>query len=840
MVYLVKWFGGIGKVAVKAGKAIAVGAVAGTTALTALGTKAVQSYADYEQLVGGVETLFGAGGQSLEEYAKSVGKTTKQAKSEYDNLMKAQNNVLKNADNAYKTAGMSANEYMETVTSFSASLIQSLGGDTVKASDVANRAIVDMSDNANKMGTSMELIQNAYNGFAKQNYTMLDNLKLGYGGTQAEMKRLIKDASKMTDVQKDLNLTVKDGDMSFGNIVNAISVMQSSLGIAGTTAKEAGSTISGSIGMMKSAWENFTTGLADGDQNIDQLMNNLIDSVMTVADNLVPRIVELLPRLVDGTTRLIQGLSAKLPSVLNQLLPPLIAGATQLMQSLANALPSLMNVFAKLLPTLISGIINIAISIASQLPSLVQPIIQVLPAILDSIVQAIISKLPPDLQSKLKSALGNLSDIWESLKQGAEKAKEVLGKVVDKIQEFSGVIPYAIGLFVAFKGAMMIQGAVNAFQEAQVAIALLTAQTEGANLAQLALNGTMTIGETIVALLTGKMTLAQLAQAGLAKGQAVLNAVMSANPIGIVITLIAGLVIAFVALWNKSESFRNFWINLWENIKSITSSVINALKNLFTNGFNAIKNIVNTVLNTIKSIISTVLNAVKSVVSSRLNAVKSTFTSIWNGIKSIVSNVINGIKSTISNGLNGAKSAVTNVLNAIKNKFKSILDGAYNIVKNAINKIKSVFNFSWSLPKLKLPHFSVSGSFSLNPPSIPKFGVSWYKKAMDNPYMFTSPTIFGYDAATGQAKGAGEAGDEMIYGKRNLMNDISESVSLQNKSLIDTINTKFEKLFEILAKYFPEFANIEVVLDDGTLVGKITPKVDRNLGIISIHKGRGN
>ncbi|MBQ2336060.1 MAG: phage tail protein, partial [Victivallales bacterium] len=232
----------IGKAAIDAGKTI------------------VSSYADYEQLTGGVETLF-----------KGSSKT-----------------VMQYANEAYKAAGMSANEYMETVTGFSASLISSLGGDTEKAAQYANRAIVDMSDNANKMGTDMQSIQNAYQGFAKQNYNMLDNLKLGYGGTKEEMARLIADASKMTDVQRQLGITVDESSMSFDNIVNAISVMQQSMGIAGTTAKEASATISGSIGMLSTSFQNLVTGLGDANADIGTLVNNVIESFTTMLTNVTP------------------------------------------------------------------------------------------------------------------------------------------------------------------------------------------------------------------------------------------------------------------------------------------------------------------------------------------------------------------------------------------------------------------------------------------------------------------------------------------------------------------------------------------------------------------------
>lgn len=289
--------------------------------------------------------------------------------------------------------------------------------------------------------------------------------------------------------------------------------------------------------------------------------------------------------------------------------------------------------------------------------------------------------------------------------------------------------------------------------------------------------------------------------------------------------------------------------NIWNAIKSVITLILNAIKTFISNTWNNVKTVITNVLNTIKSIvttvwdaikskITTVLNAIKSVVTSVLNAVKSVFTSIWDSVKSKVSSVIEGIKSTISSGLNSAKSVVSSVLESIKSKFSSIWNSAKSIVSGAIEKIKSFMNFSWSLPKIKLPHFNISGKFSLNPPSIPHFSVSWYKKAMEEPYMFTKPTLFNVNPLTGQAKGAGEAGDEIMYGKKNLMNDIGFVVSQQNSGLIDTINDCFNKLFDILEKYLPEF-NREVILDSGALVGELAPIMDEQLGIIQRRRERG-
>lgn len=285
--------------ALKAAAAATAAAVAGAaTAIGALTTKAIEGYAAQEQLVGGVETLFKTSSDTVVGYA----------------------------NDAYKTAGMSANEYMETVTSFSASLLASMNNDTAAAAEKANVAITDMSDNANKMGTDISLIQNAYNGFAKQNYTMLDNLKLGYGGTKEEMQRLLDDASKLSGIKYDIS--------SYSDVVDAIHVVQTEMGITGTTAKEASTTIEGSVSSMSSAWDNWVAGMADSEANFSQLTSNLVDSIVTVVGNIAPRVIETVPRLVSGLGEIVEQLATYIPQVIQELLPPLMSGVQDLLNTL--------------------------------------------------------------------------------------------------------------------------------------------------------------------------------------------------------------------------------------------------------------------------------------------------------------------------------------------------------------------------------------------------------------------------------------------------------------------------------------------------------------------------
>lgn len=288
------------------------------------------------------------------------------------------------------------------------------------------------------------------------------------------------------------------------------------------------------------------------------------------------------------------------------------------------------------------------------------------------------------------------------------------------------------------------------------------------------------------------------------------------------------------AVWNDLKSVIETVLNA---IKSFISTALNAIKSVFSTIWNAIKSVVTTVINAIKSVISSVFNAIKSTITSILNSIKSVFSSVWNGIKSTVSSVINGIKSTISSGMNGAKSTVTGVLNGIKSSFTSIWNGCKSVVSGAINRIKSIMNFSWSLPHLKLPHISISGSFSLTPPSVPHFGISWYKKAMDSPFMFTQPTLFDVNPVTGTAKGAGEAGDEIMYGHSNLMNDIQDAVGHHDNLIVKALNDWFEQLFAIFEEWFPEFKG-QLVLDTGALVAETAPAMDEELGKIIRRKER--
>lgn len=400
--------------AAKVGGAALTAAAAGVTALT---KASIDQYAEYEQLVGGVETLFKQSADIVQQYA----------------------------DNAYKTAGMSANEYMDTVTSFSASLLQGLGGDTAKAAEVANQAITDMSDNANKMGTSMQMIQNAYQGFAKQNYTMLDNLKLGYGGTQEEMARLINDSGVLGDAFVATANNINE--VSFDKIIEAIHVVQTNMGVTGTTAAEAASTIEGSVASAKSAWTNLITGIADENADLDTLIGNFVTSAETVAGNVVPRITQILSGMGTAIEQLAPILAAEVPTLIASVLPSIVNGGAQLLVGLVTGLVSALPQLVAAVPGIIDTMIT---SISEALPQILNVGVQ----LLDQLTTGIETGLP-DMVSRIPEIITQfLNYITEQLPTVLDKGAELLNNLVNgilgAIPEMTAALPEIITAFVQF------------------------------------------------------------------------------------------------------------------------------------------------------------------------------------------------------------------------------------------------------------------------------------------------------------------------------------------------------------------------------------------------------
>lgn len=444
-----------GEIASKVGKAAIIGATAAATAIGTITKFVIQHYAEYEQLAGGVETLFGAQGMSLKKYAQSIGQTVEQARGKYDQLIQAQTEVMNNAKVAYKTAGMSANDYMNTITSFAAALKQSTANET-EAAKVANQTVIDMADNANKMGTNMEDIQNAYQGFSKQNYTMLDNLKLGYGGTKSEMERLLQEAEKLTGIHYDIN--------NLSDVYNAIHEIQNNLGITGTTAKEAMKTIDGAMKMTKASWDNLLTGLADPKQAVGPLISEFAKSLGILAKNVTPKIKEVFDALPNA---LIQ-ITPQLMNMIIDLAPSLILAAINLVAGLIGALPGIISpIFSQLSSLIGSGMIDkIGQSISSNMPTLIskgldmllqfsQAVLTYLPVLVGMgmklifyLVQGLMSALPT-LISKVPAIIANLADAFSNSAQtifawGVKIIAEIIKGLVMSIPSLIANIPKII------------------------------------------------------------------------------------------------------------------------------------------------------------------------------------------------------------------------------------------------------------------------------------------------------------------------------------------------------------------------------------------------------------
>lgn len=441
---------GIFNVATNVAKVSVAATTAGATAISALTGLAISSYADYEQLVGGVETLYKTSADKVQQYA---------------------------AD-AYKTAGLSANEYMNTATTFAASLVSSLGGDTEQAAELANTAISDMSDNSNKMGTAMSSIQDAYNGFAKQNYTMLDNLKLGYGGTKTEMERLIDDANKLNATQgKATNYTIN----SYADVVSAIHDVQNAMGITGTTSKEASTTIQGSVNATKSAWSNLVTGIADDNANFGQLISNFVDSATTAASNIIPRIEVAL----NGAAKLIEGLvppiMAELPSLIETVLPQLAQSAVNIVQTLvteisANAaqlidsaiqiITVLGNGIYQMLPTIAQSALQIVLTLVSKLNENLPQMLDTAGQMLIAFVEGVSEHLPDIMLAAASIVETLLTYFIEHLPDIVEGAMQMGNAVIDGIIDgisaaWDGLVSWFNGLWDSLFGNRSVNVDVN-------------------------------------------------------------------------------------------------------------------------------------------------------------------------------------------------------------------------------------------------------------------------------------------------------------------------------------------------------------------------------------------
>ena len=556
----------IGSIA-KGGLAVIGGSVAGVaTAFGVMTKNALDSYASLEQNIGGIETLFKDSSQK----------------------------VIDSAKNAYKTAGLSANAYMETVTSFSASLLQSLENDTEKAADYADRAITDMSDNANKMGTSMEMIQYAYQGFAKQNYTMLDNLKLGYGGTKEEMARLVSDASKLTDVQNELGITVDENSLSFANIVNAISVMQKHMGIAGTTAKEASETISGSIASAKGAFDNFLNGTGSPEA--------LAESFVTAGKNVLKGLGEIVPRLLQTLPEVKKLIQENLADSLSG------DNVQKMVETGKNVVMSLINGMLGSIPSIIPVALNliqfIANAITTNVPILLQKGYELLSNLVDGFVKAIPEALP-----KILDFIQGIGDkLAEAAPVMIQKGFELLQKLVE------GIIT-----------------AVPILIERVPEIISTFANIINDNFPAILMKGVQLLGQLVMGLIQAIPTL-------IANIPQIISAIVD--------TLMA---FQWVSLGKNIIQFLGNGIqSMIGFVKTAGTNILNGIKGSIQNLPSTLANIGRTAMTGLGNAISSAIGFIKSAASKIVNAIVSAIAAIPGKMLSIGSNIVQGLWNGIS------------------------------------------------------------------------------------------------------------------------------------------------------------------------------------------------
>lgn len=775
-------------------------------AILDVGKQAIAGYGDYEQLVGGVETLFKDSSGIVEGYA----------------------------NNAYKTAGLSANQYMETVTSFSASLLQSLNGDTEKSAQVADKAITDMSDNANKMGTSMDMIQNAYQGFAKQNYTMLDNLKLGYGGTKTEMERLISDANKLAQAQGQAgDLTIE----SYADIVEAIHLVQDNMGITGTTAKEASTTIQGSIGSMKSAWTNLLTGMADENADFDTLLSNFINSIGTVAENLFPRIIKVIGTIGGLIKDNLPQIEEQIKTWLSNLMNKIIDGLPQQYQELAKSIKEGLGTAFEMAQNAFKWIIDngeIVISLlagiasgflAFNVGSMIMGVVNAFKAfklanegatIAQWLLNAAMSANPIGIVAvaigALITVIGLLIANWDKVKEIGSKCWDTIkntwtaagewfnSNVVESIKNaFSSIGKDVSNKFTEAKESItdswnnvsnwfvsnVVEPLKNKFNSL---IAFFGDDFEG-NVRDVFYELGDSIGgifgdivSNIGDIIIGIVTIFQ-------------------NNFDIIKTIVQTAINVIKAIFSGDfESIRDIVSNAFEVISSKIANTFNNIKGIFTivvdtmiavftpvadwissnvvepikNFFqplvdwfsiiwNNIKAVIEITINTISTTISTVFNEIQTTTQNVWNIIKITITNIINGIRYTITNVINSIKFTVSSVWNSVKSSTHEAWNNVKSTITNAIESAKNAVSNIVNSIKDIVRniFNGIKPKLELslPHVSVDGGEApwgiAGQGRLPNFRVNW--NALGG--VIDKPTIF----FTAQGlQGAGEAGAEAI------------------------------------------------------------------------------
>ena len=632
--------------------AVGVGIAAVSAKLVDFGKQAFQSYSDYEQLSGGVAKLYGNMGMSLEDYAKQAGKSAESVRADWERNEAAQKTVMANAQNAWETSGMSANAYMEQATSFSAALINALGGDTKKAADMTDVAMRAMSDNINTFGSSATDVQNAFNGFAKQNYTMLDNLKLGYGGTKEEMERLIKDANEWGAANGEAsNLSID----SFSDVIQAIQQIQEKQHIAGTTAREAASTIEGSVSAMKAAWTNWLAELGKSDADMDAVTQNLANSVVAAAKNVIPRVGVIIKSFVHAIPGMFNTLVSTLPAPFRNAVNAVrgvFSDFGGVIAPVAAALAALgAGGFGGLLANipLVGGMLKPLTGLIGGLASPIGIIIAMIGALIATSPQ-----LRSEFGTMLTGVLDSLKQAFQTLQPSIKTLMDALNQLVQAVMPvitnvIGQIIPLLTPIISALVGVLVpvIQGVITVVTAVVQALTPVISQISGL------VTGMV---DAITPLIQGLAPLVE------GVGQIVSGVIQALMPvIQALVPLVSGIISAIVGF--------------------IGSTLLPTIQ--------AMLPFIQGVINGITSVVSGIVNVIQGVINLVTGLIHGNWQQAWNGFSQIVHGVVQGVLGF----LGGIGSAIRGVFAGagtwLCNAGSSIINGLLNGLKAAFGRVMS-------------------------------------------------------------------------------------------------------------------------------------------------------
>lgn len=741
-------YGKIGKTFGTIGKTIAVGITAGVTAAgTALGKivkDSVSAFADYEQVAGGAKLMFGD----------------------------AYSFIAEKAANAYSTVQMSQNDYLTQVNGFATGLKTALGGNEQAAAELADKIINAEADIVAATGNTQENVQNAFNGIMKSNFTMLDNLQIGITPTKEGFQQVI---DKVNEWNTTNGHATKYQIDNLADCQKALVDYIEMQGLSGYAAKEASGTISGSLAMTKSAWQNLMSGLAQDNADIPTLVNNVVTSGAKVLENIIPRVKEVLKNI---------------PAAISEISPE--AGA---------AFQTVIDVIMAVLPVLKDALVT-AFDVIKNTINFVREHTGALTAVATAI-------------GVIVTAIGMYNAV------AAIKAAMAAAEVTTVWGLVAAYAAQAAAMVVALAPYLAIAAAIAAV----IAVGVLLVKnwdTIKAKVKEVWNSIKTTISNVLNNIKTGISNAWNSIKTATSN---VWNAIKNffVNTWNSVKTVFT----------NALNSVKTFISNTWNAIKTTTSNVWNSVKTFFTNLWNSIKTIVTNAINSVKTTITNVFNSIKTTITNIWNSIKNFFVNTWNSIKTSVSNAINNVKNTVINVFTSVKTKVANIWNGIRDAIMKPIETAKNKVKSVIDSIKGFFNFKFQWPKIKLPHFGITPKGwkigDLLNGSIPKLGIDWYAKGA----ILDKPTVFGVNGSNLMV--GGEAGKEAVAPIDTLQTYVKDAV----RSEMGLMESYLMRLVETVDEYLPKAAEGKnLVLDSGALVGAMAGNIDYTMGNINRRKER--